>query len=146
MSKKILSINFVKDVDECPDLSDLGEYSNEPAEHCIDRKECGDWRQREYRYFNLGCGDPEYLEQDYQRMKNYNQNNWCMLHCYMQANIVIGDTLQTIRSGGLGGIESDSDDSYFAEIQEEEFQELKSILLELGFTEAEIDQHEVVCK
>ena len=46
---------------------------------------------------------------------------------------------QTIRSGGLWGIESDSTPPYFADIGEEQLEELVEILLELGFTRDAID-------
>jgi hypothetical protein len=138
MSKKIISIDFVKKMDESPDLSYLGEYSNNPTEHCIDRKENGDQCNGEYRFFNFGCGSSEYLQQDYERAEKFNCGEWWMLSCYAEAEIVVNGDVQIIRSGGLSGVESDSDESYFKEIRDEEFQQLTVILLDLGFSKGEI--------
>jgi hypothetical protein len=53
---------------------------------------------------------------------------------------MVADTIQEVRSGGLWGIESDSDQSYFAEIEKEELSSLVTILEELGFERTAIDE------
>jgi hypothetical protein len=126
---KIESIKIVKKIDEYPDLSYLGEYSNTPAAVCIDRKERNEQGGNEFRYFNLGCGDAEYIEQDYKRMEAYNQGNWCMLGIYAEAVVKYpigngGYRLETLSSGGLGGIESDSDKDFIQEVIKEQLDDL----------------------
>jgi hypothetical protein len=133
MVGKILSVELRRVDDPCPDLSHLGEYGDAPEEHHIDRKERGDMGRHEHRYFNLGCGEPAYLEKDYERAEAYNRGDWCMCGVRAVAKIEVGGVLQTIRSGGLYGIESDSGDDYFAEVAREQLAELAEILCGLGF-------------
>lgn len=59
-----------------PDLSFLGEYSNEPAEGAI---ETGLTDGRHYPYFNPQPGMEEYAKEDYERMKAYNRGDWMMV-------------------------------------------------------------------
>lgn len=123
---------MVQTHDDCPDLSFLGKYSDTPAEHHIDRKERGDMGRNEFRYFNAGCGDPEYIEQDYRRMEAYNAGEWHMIGIYARVELNINGTIQTIRSGGLYGIESDSGVDYLTEIYQEQCAELVEILESMG--------------
>lgn len=74
------------------------------------------------------------MEQDYKRAEALNRGDWCYLGVFAVAEVVIGETCQRIRSGGLWGIESDSDSSYFAELRAEQLAELKEQLLALGFS------------
>jgi hypothetical protein len=80
---------------------------------------------------------------DYERMESLNRGNWCYIGIRAEAEIAISNephkrtnttwTLQEISSGGLWGIESDSDKSYLAEIETEQLSELRSQLRALGF-------------
>lgn len=114
----------------------------------------GHWSGREYRYFNgpvenyLG-ESPEnirkYVRQDYERMESLNASDWCYLGIRAEAKVVVvpfsndhGVVVQRITSGGLWGIESDSDRSYLDEIQKDELANLKSELLALGFSKRAI--------
>lgn len=139
MSKKIkiekIVINHV--VDENPDLSYLGEYSDTPGKVCIDRQERGDLQRGEYRYFNLGCGDAEYIERDYERFESYNNQNWCMLGIFATAVVSYpaGKTnrrIETLSSSGLWGIESDSDENYITDMENEQLEDLKQHLKAFG--------------
>lgn len=132
-SKLIRKIRLVREADTDPDLSYLGEYSDKPAKHSIDRKACGDQGRNEFRYFNLGTGDPEDLEEDYKRMEAYNAQEWGMCGVWAEAEICVNGVIQTIKSGGLWGIESDSDEAYFVETEQAELHELTKILAKLGF-------------
>lgn len=126
-------IRLVHAADDCPDLSDLGEYSSTPKPpNFIDRKERGDQGRNEFQYFNLGCGDPEYLEQDYKRAEAYNKGDWYVIGIYAEAVLIINGTQQRIRTAGLWGIESDSGDDYFAEVGQEELYTLGGILKSIG--------------
>lgn len=124
-------------VDEYPDLSYLGEYSNTWKEDAIDRKETGDWVRGELRYFIPT--QAECAKEDYSRMESFNRGDWCMLYVYVEAEFQTelgtatkSDTyhkLSTIRSGGICGIESDSTKEFlWDEILEMEFQQIREEL------------------
>ena len=49
------------------------------------------------------------------------------------ADILVGGVQQEIASGGLWGIEDDSDSKYLIEVGEEELSALSSLLEDLGF-------------
>ena len=151
--KKISKITVKRIADDSPDTSWLGEYSNKPnSEYSIDRKERGDQGSREYQYFNLPFenykGIPKkeilkYCEQDYERIESFNKGNWYFLGIKVEAEIQTSKNgkewlINRISSGGLFGIESDSESSYFEEIEKEQINELKIQLLELGFSGKEI--------
>jgi len=145
-TKRIVNVQFRVEQDECPDLSFIGEYSSEPRadDVTVDRKERNDMGRGEFRYFIAAMsgeqtGNPESVEQDYQRMEEYNRGGWYMTFAFAEADISINGVTQTIRSGGLGGVESDSG-TYFDEIKAEQYNELKDILAGLGFTQEQIDE------
>lgn len=139
---KILSVKFEQILDESPDLSFLGEYSDTPETVHIDRKERGDMQRNELRYFNLGTGDAEYIEADYERMESYNNGNWHMTGCIAKAEVQLAANgpFQTIRSGGLWGVESDADSAYLDQIRRDELNQLYQELERLGCTDKQI-QH-----
>lgn len=126
-------ITIIHQVDTNPDLSWLGEYSNTPALHSIDRKERGDMGRNEFRYFNLGAGEAEYLEKDYERMEAYNQDGWHMIGVIAVAVVEpeIGD-VEEVRSAGVWGVESDSGKDHLNEMGDEEITELIATLRERG--------------
>jgi len=142
---RILSVKVTRETDPAPDLSYLGEYvSRTSADHAIDRVERGDAGRNEYRYFiptmtAEETGNPESPEQDYQRMERYNAGDWYMLGIKVTAEVQFtGDTVQTIRSGGLWGIESDSEESYLKDIEKDELDSLREELLACGFSDRRI--------
>lgn len=107
-------------------------------------------RHNEHSYFNPSSNykgeSPEdirkYVRQDYERMESLNAGNWCYIGIRADAAISIRDTsddnlyytTQQITSGGLWGIESDSDKSYLAETEQEQLSELRQQLKALGFS------------
>src|SRR5437667_8923578 len=99
----IESIEVRSVLDENPDLSFYGEYGGScTTNNCIDRQERGERLRGEYRFFNPAT---EYGELDYERMEDYNKNEWQMVGIYAVAEIRMpSGTVQTIRSGGLWGI------------------------------------------
>ncbi len=131
--KKLLRIWLESEIDPNPDLSYLGEYSDRPAQHHIDRKKRKHQGRQEYRYFNLGLGDPEYLEQDYKRMEAYNREVWCVLWHSAAAELEVNGVVQTVRSGGVNA-ESDADEEYVDTLRLEQLDELRSILKTLGIS------------
>ncbi len=148
-TRRILEVRVYHPIDEDPDLSHLGEYSNSPdPRFCIDRKERGQCERGQYRFFNPSrnyddCGMDElkkYAEQDYARMEEYNRGTWCAEGVRAMAKVQLGSTLiQTLESGGLWGIESDSDKGYFQEVEDEQLEELRFELQACGFTPNEIN-------
>ena len=103
---------------------------------------------REYNYFRpYAAGEKEgtkdyqkYGRQDYNRMEGLERGDWCFLGIIAKAMIQTpSGTLQTITSGSLWGIESDSGD-YLDEIGKEQLEGLRAELIAFGFTEKDISQ------
>lgn len=143
--KRILSVKLVREVDTDPDLSHLGEYSNTASSPAaIDRQARGDYERGRYRWFNPAMtgeetGNPDSPEQDYRRMEDYNRGSWWMVGIWAEARVILtGDVAQTVRSGGLWGIESDSDEDHFNEVEAEELASLRTELKAMGFTSTAI--------
>ena len=111
-----------------------------------DCDESGNWSHRELQYFNTSGnyeGEPlanivQYTKQDYERMESLNNGDWGFIGIGAQAEIVIGGICQTIRSGGLWGIESDSDETCLQGIEKDELADLRRVLCELGFSKRAI--------
>ena len=142
--KRINSIKVSKIVDTDPDLSDLGEYSNQEKPGAIDREARGEKGRNEFRYFvpamtGEQTGNPESPEQDYKRMEAYNRQEWGMFGVKAVAEVALsfdgGKTwkLDYLTSGGLWGIESDSEASCFEEVKRDELANLTQILEAYGF-------------
>ena len=127
------------DIDEQPDFSYMGEYTNQWEPYAIKR----DANAREYKYFipllgghknateayretrkwytNHGHNKHEahtetirQMHQDYQRLENYNRGDWCMLTLTV---IAIKNGIE-LASSSLGGIENDAGD-YIDEVIDE---------------------------
>lgn len=139
--------SFVRDImpDDDPDLSHLGEYSNQPTDkaHTVDRKVKGDWHEgsREYRYFIVAnsaseTGNRLSVSQDYKRMEDYNKGYWAMTGIRATVRLDVpserGTVLQTIKSPGLWGVESDAGEEYIESVYQEECNILTSMLESLG--------------
>jgi len=169
--KQIKSIKIVHEYDDDPDLSWLGKFSNEWSQGAIDRKRFGDWDPSEMRYFvpcnhwphnpenwahvpeddlkdiiakhrTLKKADWTYAIKDMHRQESYG-SRWITIGIYAKADIVTRNVHQTIRSGGLWGIESDSSQCDIKSIEKMELNELRKILEELGFAQEEIGKVEV---
>jgi vacuolar-type H+-ATPase subunit E/Vma4 len=117
----------------------------------------GHWNNREYRYFNPNHenykGLPEeeirkYCRQDFDRAESLNNGDWSYIGIRAEARVIVNEKVigpvashgiaQTITSGGLWGVESDSDASHLAEIQRDELANLKAELIALGFSRRSI--------
>lgn len=135
MANVINSISIVTEQDEGPDLSYLGEFTDNPGKPgAILRPNAS---PREYKYFvpamfGEETGNPDSPMQDMARMESYGES-WWMVSVHAEAEIVVSGITQRIRSAGLYGIESDSDDMYFAEVERDELAGLRDVLLSLGF-------------
>lgn len=92
---------------------------------------------------NLKAADMHYAKQDYERMESLNNGNWCFLGIIAKAKILVPagnySQLQTITSGGLWGIESDSGDEYIREEAQNQLSDLKDQLLALGIGKRAIE-------
>lgn len=136
---KLLSIEITTGIDEYPDLSYLGEFTDNPSEEYTGEDGQLHWRnnlEREPRYkyppaFRYFCpADPEYGEQSLARMEAYGLE-WQMLYILIEAEVEVRGVSQTITSSGLHGIESDSGRDYIQEIIDEEVESLRAILVEM---------------
>ena len=159
---KIESIRIEHKPDTDPDLSWIGEFTDNATDNAIIRhgehagklvSELGEddklpGKSREYRFFvpamtGEETGDPDSPKQDWQRMEGYNSGQWSMIGVVAKAEIVSPNgIIQTIRSGGLWGVESDSGADNLLEIAKEQLAELKAELLALngGLSERAIDR------
>jgi hypothetical protein len=74
--------------------------------------------------------DTSYLESpgSEERYHQYQDGRFGFIGIRAEAEIVVNGVCQIITSGGLWGIESDSDLQYLAEIEHEEVDQLKAIL------------------
>lgn len=75
-----------------------------------------------------------------QRKAAYWANDWGIVGVDARAIVCVGGVRQEITSGGLWGIESDSGEDYFTEIESEQLDELAGILRALGFTAEQIEE------
>ena len=113
--------------------------------------ECGDMERGELRYFNANVENfkgetpdqiRQYVRRDYERMERLNRGDWCYIGIRAEAEILVPSAgtgiVQEITSGGLWGIESDSDESYFSEVEQEELAELRTQLSGIGFSKRAI--------
>jgi hypothetical protein len=105
---------------------------------------------------NAGGGDtltPEevrkYVREDYERMESLNRGNWSYIGITAEAKIGIPSgqtsqgvcyTTQRITSGGLWGIESDSERSYIESEEKNQLADLREQLLALGFSKRAISK------
>jgi hypothetical protein len=134
------------------DAQDLLIEKQDELQEC-DCDERGDAERGEYRYFN-GCVENykgespekirEYVLRDYERMERLQRGDWGFIGIRAEAEIAISNdphkrtnttwTVQEITSGGLWGIESDSDKTYLGEIETEQLSELREQLRAVGFS------------
>lgn len=138
--------NLLSEIDEC----DCGER--------------GDMERGEYRYFNPSFNyintktdEPldmtpadvrKYVRQDYERMQRLHRGDWCYIGVRAEAEVIANvqsepngkwhGVVQTVTSGGLWGIEDDSERSYIEEEQANQLAELKTELLAIGFSKRAI--------
>ncbi len=164
-TRKILGMTIEHLLDDCPDTSCLGKYTDEYDEHYFDREHGKmlktlerekDYeipnRGREYRFFIPYAGGEEpgtpryikYGKQDLARMEGLCKGDWAYVGIVATARVQTGtDIVQKIHSGGLWGIESDAGAEYHTEIEEIELKALRAELVAIGFIEEYIDTVEI---
>lgn len=122
-----------KGIDTMPIIVNRADFSQQTiADECPDLS----WLDDASRYAD--CTPEEvtkYKEEDEARLADYG-NGWDMvgIRASIELRIPAGggvSILQTIESPGLWGIESDSGNSYFADVFEEECNTLETMLKEL---------------
>ncbi len=133
---KVVKIEVKRIVDENPDLSFLEttpEYhygiDGSNWEHVSEE----DRQKVIAQYGSIGDTCMAYAMRDKERLDAYNRGVWEMIGIMAVATIHIPvhdgtAKIQTIDSGGLFGIESDSDDSYIQDIGREQIVEVKNYL------------------
>ena len=85
------------------------------------------------KYINESEADiRKYCLEDWRRVEAFYNGEWGFVGIIAKAEVLVLGQLQTIRSGGLWGIESDFTDC-IAEVELEELDNLKTQLLSLGF-------------
>lgn len=137
MAPRLDALRLCVEVETDPDLSWLGSYASQPgpSDRTVDR---GEERERgTYRYFIAAngpeeTGNPESVAQDYGRMEDYNRDRWRMLGIWAEADLYIAGSLQTFRSGGLWGVESDGPDDYRESVAREQVADLRLVLEAVG--------------
>lgn len=84
--------------------------------------------------------DSSYLDQDEfeDRRKAHKRGEFSFVSARAEADVVIEGVVQTLTSGGLNGIESDSEDEYLTEIAAEEWNSLRNVLKTVGVPTAEL--------
>jgi hypothetical protein len=87
--------------------------------------------------------DASYLESEgfQDRRQQYDNGDFGFIGIRAGAEIVVAGVCQTINSGGLWGIESDSTPDYISGIEQEEIVQLQEILHALGFSLEAISEH-----
>lgn len=82
----------------------------------------------------------ENARKDYERMESLTNGDFCFIGIRAEAEYSVGEPerpfylLQTLTSGGLWGIESDSGNDYLASVEKEELAELRNQLKAVGFS------------
>lgn len=76
----------------------------------------------------------KYLKQDKDRLEAYNRDEWYMMGIVAEAEVSYpmdaqgNRRIERFSSGGLWGIDSDSDEKYIKEVEEEQLDDLKAHL------------------
>ena len=144
---RINKVTIIQELDESPDLSYLGHYSNSPEtkrkdEYAIKRENPG---RGEYEYFiaenveGTPAQQKKYALENYKRMQDIDSGDTPVIGVHAEAEIVVDNTIQRISSGGLWGIESDSGKQYIEEIENDELDNLNRQLSALGISADHID-------
>jgi hypothetical protein len=82
--------------------------------------------------------DPDEQNDYEERKEAYRRGDFSFVGVRAEAEITVDGILQTIVSGGLWGIESDSGDEYIKEVGGEEYTDLRRILKTLGVPTSEL--------
>lgn len=86
--------------------------------------------------------DTSFLEQEgfEDRLAQYQNGDFTFVGIRVEAEVDIDGTTQTITSPGIWGVESDSEESHLKEMADEEWTQLREILLTIGVPSKQIPQ------
>jgi len=135
--KQITKVSIKYIVDPSPDLSWL--ETTVEDETIVDSCRYSDKDIAQYGIEQV----QEWIEQDRRRLAECGET-WYMTGIFAEATVQTSADCRiwmhnTIRSSGIWSIESDSNDAHLRELEAEQFEELRSILADRGFTAAEIE-------
>ena len=108
----------IENIEYDEDTHLLAVLANAPSAYIYDLPRMG---SREHRYFesdnypDFDEQNAKYLTDDYKRMCDYNDGDWCMYGCIVTIKLDGNE----VGEASLWGIESDSDDDYFEEVEED---------------------------
>jgi hypothetical protein len=151
---KLLNVKVIHTLDESPDTSCIGQYTDRvmPGKGQIIRvgEHYGEFldemddenfdmpeSRRECRFFIPyagGIGPEEedfkkYALQDFNEMESLNNGEWFFMGIFATAEVLTPSGMtQYFRSGGLWGIQSNSEFGYLSEVAEEEIKNLQAEL------------------
>lgn len=93
--------------------------------------------EKRYRDVEDRAERARYIEEDLRRLATYG-DKWAYLGIWAEAKVYIQGISQTLRSGGLWEVESDSNLEYLREVEMEEYGTLKGILEQVFGSDARI--------
>lgn len=84
--------------------------------------------------------DTSYFDEDEftDRRAEFERGDFTFVGVRAEAEVAIEGVIQTLTSGGLWGIESDSDESYIEDVALEEYDALREILKAVGVSTREV--------
>ena len=164
--KKILSVKIRHMIDGDPDASYLGKYTDKSQDNaiiCVGEHrgrfvsdlsddeilpdKCG---RTTYCFFvpamtGEQTGNPNSPIEDFERMAALNNGDWYYIGIRAEAEVGISTNgkewkLDRLISRGLWGIESDSEESFFKEVESDELNDLRETLSAYGFTKKQIKE------
>ena len=129
METDLTAVRIVWDEDINPDLSYL-------ESKIVNGKVIGSYNYTQSEYDKDPVQVTKWVEQDHQRLRGYG-DTWTTRGCRAEATIKLTvnpkyETIDTIQSGGLWGIESDSTPEYHKEVEAEELECLRLALENRG--------------
>lgn len=150
MNKKITKITLKRELDIDADLSWIGTFDSEAKSEFTIEHNPDD--NRTYNWFNPqdgACENKKQAKRDYNRMMAYENGDWNMIGIKAVAEVQTSENgrewlVNRISSGGLWGIESDSDEEHKAEVEREQLAELTDALLAFGFTAEEVKSAKII--
>ena len=125
----IKSITVTHEHNEYPSLDHLGSFSDTKGDYPIKHNGA----RGTYAYFNAdNVENMMQARQNYRHMLEYENSQIWDICIKASAEIVTNGLCNIISSGGLYGINHDSDKDYIKIVQEEQLEELKSCLISLN--------------
>lgn len=129
--------------DDNPDLKWLRSKYDADEKVIIELMRYSDGDIKEYGWEQV----KEWMDEDNERLDAYGRSWYMMgIRAFARIQIPLGMSdgsriMHSVYTPGLWGIESDSDDPYFREVEDDELDTLKTMLMALGIPEADIDRH-----